>query len=117
MDRCPARLAQAAACDKGPSAARGLGTGRTRPGGRIAIVDLAPHGREELRDVHAHARLGFADEAMAHMLAEAGFAPHVPRTLDGGDLTIKVWTATRGALSARKQPMPSGSAQIPSLSL
>ena len=89
----------------------------TRPGGRIAIVDLAPHGREELRDVHAHARLGFADEAMAHMLAEAGFAAHAPCTLDGGDLTIKVWTGTRGALSARKQPMPSGSAQIPSLSL
>lgn len=93
----------------------------TRAGGRIAIVDLAPHTREELRDIHAHARLGFADEAIAHMLGEAGFAPHPPRTLNGGGLTIKVWTATRSELSAALTPpgartVPSPT-HIPSLSL
>jgi ArsR family transcriptional regulator len=32
------------------------------PGGRLLIVDFAPHEREELRDRDAHARLGFADD-------------------------------------------------------
>jgi len=35
----------------------------TRPDGRVAIVDFAAHQREELRDRHAHARLGFEDSA------------------------------------------------------
>ena len=34
------------------------------PGGRLLIVDFAPHEREELRSRDAHARLGFADEQM-----------------------------------------------------
>ena len=34
------------------------------PGGRLLIVDFAPHEREELRSRDAHARLGFADEAV-----------------------------------------------------
>ena len=38
--------------------------GCSPPGGRLLIVDFAPHEREELRDRDAHVRLGFADEAM-----------------------------------------------------
>ena len=38
-----------------------------RPGGRLLIVDFAPHEREELRDRDAHLRLGFADEAMLNI--------------------------------------------------
>ena len=34
------------------------------PGGRLLIVDFAPHEREELRSRDAHVRLGFADEAI-----------------------------------------------------
>lgn len=89
----------------------------TRAGGRIAIVDLAPHAREELRTAHAHARLGFGDEAMQHMLTDAGFRPETPRALDGGDLTIKVWTGTRSKLSAMPERPPSIPAPLPSLSL
>ncbi|MEE3156390.1 MAG: metalloregulator ArsR/SmtB family transcription factor, partial [Pseudomonadota bacterium] len=44
----------------------------TRPDGRVAIVDFAAHQREELRDRHAHARLGFEDSALAGMLDAAG---------------------------------------------
>lgn len=88
-----------------------------RGGGRIAIVDLASHGREELRDVHAHARLGFADQSMADMLIAAGFVPEMPRTLTGGDLTIKVWTGTRSRLSAPIGLTPASTPHIPSLSL
>lgn len=67
----------------------------TREGGRIAVVDLAAHEREELRERHAHARLGFADEQMETLLAEAGFAPEAPVSLPGDPLTVKIWTARR----------------------
>lgn len=76
-----------------------------RPGGRIAIVDFAAHQREELRDRHAHVRLGFTDPAVATLLAEAGFAPARPIGLGEGELVVKIWLGTRlGAPgSARKK--------------
>ena len=42
-----------------------------REGGRIAIVDLAAHDREDLRRTHAHARLGFDDAQIEAMLRES----------------------------------------------
>ncbi|MCB1422051.1 MAG: metalloregulator ArsR/SmtB family transcription factor [Nitratireductor sp.] len=49
------------------SAARGL-----KPGGRLLIVDFAPHDLEFLREKHAHIRLGFAAEQMNAWLEGAG---------------------------------------------
>ncbi len=66
-----------------------------RAGGRIAIVDLAAHEREELRERHAHARLGFTDEQMLEWLTTCGFAPQLPVTLPGHGLTTKIWVASR----------------------
>lgn len=66
-----------------------------RAGGTIAVVDFAAHDREELRERHAHARLGFTDEAMLTLLAEAGFAAATPLALAGKPLTVKIWTGTR----------------------
>lgn len=66
-----------------------------RPGGRVAIVDLAAHEREELRDRHAHARLGFTDEQLLDWLTASGFAPTAPLTLPGAGLTTKIWVARR----------------------
>lgn len=71
-----------------------------RKGGRIAIVDFAAHQREELRDRHQHARLGFSDRQMAELLRDAGFAASTPIALEGGDLTVKIWLGTRRAGSA-----------------
>jgi ubiquinone/menaquinone biosynthesis C-methylase UbiE/DNA-binding transcriptional ArsR family regulator len=68
----------------------------TRPSGRIAVVDFAAHGHEELRERHAHARLGFSDEQMLALLSGAGYAPAPPIAIPGQPLTVKIWTAVRG---------------------
>lgn len=77
----------------------------TKPGGRIAIVDFAAHQREDLRDRHQHARLGFADDQMRGLLDSAGFEPSAPAALDGGELVVKIWIAERQETQAPK-PIP-----------
>lgn len=67
------------------------------PSGRLLIVDFAPHGREELRDRDAHARLGFSDEQMASWLGAAGLDCDRVEDLKGGTLTVKLWRARRRA--------------------
>ncbi|HEX4693216.1 metalloregulator ArsR/SmtB family transcription factor [Sphingomonas sp.] len=71
-------------------AARVLG-----PGGRLLIADFAPHGREELRTRDAHARLGFSDEQMLGWFDAAGLIPARIETLEGGELTVKLWLARK----------------------
>ena len=61
------------------------------PGGRLLIVDFAPHEREELRSRDAHVRLGFADEAILKYLEEAGLEGRVVEHLEGGELTVTIW--------------------------
>ena len=61
------------------------------PGGRLLIVDFAPHEREELRASDAHARLGFADEAVLKYMEEAGLQGRVVEHLEGGPLTVTLW--------------------------
>jgi ArsR family transcriptional regulator len=65
------------------------------PGGRLVIVDFAPHDREELRNAGAHIRLGFADEAMLKHLEEAGLDGRVVEHLGGGELTVTLWLGER----------------------
>jgi ArsR family transcriptional regulator len=65
------------------------------PGGRLLIVDFAPHELEELRSRDAHARLGFSDEAMLKYLDEAGLDGRVVERLEGGELTVTIWAGTR----------------------
>ncbi len=75
------------------------------PGGRLLIVDFAPHGLEYLRQAHQHRRLGFSDEEISRWVEQAGLAPDPPLALApaGADgLTVKVWRAERlrGAAAA-----------------
>ena len=74
------------------------------PGARLAVVDFAAHDREELRERHAHARLGFSDEQMRDLMAEAGFAAGPPVTLPGAPLTVKIWTGCRTAAAIAPHP-------------
>lgn len=66
------------------------------PGGRLLIVDFAPHDREELRSRDAHARLGFADDVMLKYLEGAGLDAQVVEHLEGGELTVTIWAGERG---------------------
>lgn len=62
-----------------------------RSGGRLLVVDFAPHEREELRTRDAHARLGFSDEAMLRYMDKAGLSGCVVEHLEGGELTVTIW--------------------------
>ena len=68
-----------------------------KPGGRLLIVDFAPHGHEELRSQDAHARLGFSDDQMAQWYHGAGLHMSEVRELAGRELTVKLWLGTRNA--------------------
>ena len=71
-----------------------------RPGGRVVVVDLAAHEHEELRERHAHERLGFADEQMLDWLTQNDLVPAATETLPGNGLTIKLWIAQRTSRKA-----------------
>jgi len=73
-------------------------------GGRLVIVDFAPHKLEFLREQHRHRRLGFSDGEMGRWLKDAGLdevraAALPPERPDG--LTVKIWTAERGRKAQR----------------
>ena len=77
-------------------AARVLGDG-----GRLLIADFASHDREELRTRDAHTRLGFSDEQMLGWFDAAGLAPVQVETLEGGELTVKLWLARKHGAAAK----------------
>tara|TARA_R110001606_G_scaffold127923_1_gene262329 strand:- start:482 stop:1444 length:963 start_codon:yes stop_codon:yes gene_type:complete len=66
-----------------------------KPAGIVLIADFASHDREDLRTEHAHARLGFSDDSMKHWLAASQLDLVQTRTLDGGELTVKIWVAKK----------------------
>jgi ubiquinone/menaquinone biosynthesis C-methylase UbiE len=44
-----------------------------KPGGRLILVDMLPHDRENYRQQMGHVWLGFAEENTGRMLSESGF--------------------------------------------
>jgi ArsR family transcriptional regulator len=71
------------------------------PGGRLLIVDFAPHELEYLREQFAHERLGFAGPLIEQWLADCDLQVMGRRDLaPGGEsgaakLTVSVWLAGR----------------------
>jgi ArsR family transcriptional regulator len=80
------------------------------PGGRLLIVDFAPHELEFMRESFAHERLGLAAETVKEWLAECGLHEVATRQLKPGTgseastqkLTVTLWLATRPGAPARQ---------------
>jgi len=66
-----------------------------RPGGRMLIVDFAPHDLEFLREAHAHRRLGFAGEQVRQWIEACGLALERASDLPGprNKLKVTMWLA------------------------
>jgi ubiquinone/menaquinone biosynthesis C-methylase UbiE/DNA-binding transcriptional ArsR family regulator len=67
-----------------------------RPGGRLLVIDFAPHDLEFLRDEHAHRRLGFAAETVTQWLEAAGLDIVRQETLPPGPegkIAVSLWLA------------------------
>lgn len=64
-----------------------------KPGGRLIVVDFAPHDLETLRTDHAHRRLGFSEEDMVGWFGNAHLKSGVTRHLSGDPLTVSIWQA------------------------
>jgi ubiquinone/menaquinone biosynthesis C-methylase UbiE/DNA-binding transcriptional ArsR family regulator len=67
-----------------------------RPGGRLLVVDFAPHDLEFLREEQAHRRLGFAADTVSQWMTTAGLDVVTHRTLapDGdGMIAVSLWLA------------------------
>ncbi len=67
-----------------------------RPGGRLLIVDFAPHEMEFLREKHAHRRLGFGHEPMRQWIEAPGLRLETVRDLAAPGaaarkLTVTLW--------------------------
>ena len=87
--------------DPGPTVAEAAGA--LSPGGRLLVVDFAPHGLEFLRHDQAHRRLGFSHAQMEGWIGNAGLETETVQDLtpaaQSGGLTVTIWTARdrRGA--------------------
>jgi ArsR family transcriptional regulator len=90
-----------------------------RPGGRLVVVDFAPHDLEFLRAEHKHRRLGFVDSEVAGWLRAAGLEPAPPVALPGGALTVVLWAADRAParLPGSDLDQPEQGAKEPALGL
>ena len=88
-----------------PTAAVAEAARLTAPGGKLLIVDFAPHEHEFLRTEHRHRRLGFSDDEMSRWLHGAGLGRIEITTLPpatGDGMTVKIWSALRDTETLRR---------------
>jgi SAM-dependent methyltransferase len=74
-----------------------------RPDGRLILIDLAQHSRDDLLTKLAHRWPGFTDDEMRGLLADAGLLQGEPVAIEG-PLAIRLWPATRVADAPVAQP-------------
>jgi ArsR family transcriptional regulator len=77
------------------------------PGGKLLVVDFAPHELEFLREQSAHRRLGFAKDQLGRLFEGVGLKLERFRELapqpSGGKLTVSLWLAQKPAASGKKK--------------
>lgn len=69
-----------------------------RPGGRLLVVDFAPHEQEFLREQFAHRRLGYAPETVTQWMIASGLEPVMHKSLkpepgSEGKIAVSLWLA------------------------
>lgn len=66
-----------------------------KPGGTLLIADFAPHAFEELRQVHAHRRLGFPDHEVTQWCEQFGLVvdavKHIAPEAGQSGLAVTLW--------------------------
>jgi SAM-dependent methyltransferase len=77
------------------------------PGGRLLIVDFAPHELEFLREEFAHERLGFSKAQMRQWIEDCGLDVLESRELPppgaaSDQLTVFIWLGGRALAAAAK---------------
>jgi ArsR family transcriptional regulator len=78
-----------------------------RPGGRLLVMDMQPHEREDYRQTMGHVWLGFSDRQMGRLMGAAGFdrvrshaLPEDPDASGPGLLATVGWRRTDAAARA-----------------
>ncbi len=81
-----------------------------RPGGRLLVVDFAPHEQEFLREQFAHRRLGFAPETVTQWMTASGLDPVMHRSLipepgSESKIAVSLWLArdARAVVATRQR--------------
>jgi ubiquinone/menaquinone biosynthesis C-methylase UbiE len=81
-----------------------------RPGGRLLVVDFAPHELEFLREEHAHRRLGFAPDTVTQWMSAAGLEevhhrslPPEPHT--DGKIAVSLWLGHDPRMAVAERPV------------
>jgi len=90
-----------------PAAAIAEAARLLKPGGKLLVVDFAPHELEFLREQCAHRRLGFARDQLGRWLEGAGlkldrFRELAPSPAQG-KLTVSLWLGLKPAPVAKKK--------------
>jgi SAM-dependent methyltransferase len=79
------------------------------PGGKLLVVDFAPHELEFLREQSAHRRLGFARDQLGRMLGSAGLKVERFRELSPhpaeGKLTVSLWLGLKPTAAGKKRKL------------
>jgi ubiquinone/menaquinone biosynthesis C-methylase UbiE len=88
-----------------------------RPGGRLLVVDFAPHGLEFLRERHAHHRLGFSRQVMGQWLEATGLAVEkavdlAPPSGAADALTVTLWLAKDRRIAIAGEATPVGTREV-----
>lgn len=90
-----------------PAAALAEAARTLRPGGKLVVVDFAPHELEFLREQSAHRRLGFARDQLGRWLESAGLKLERFRDLSpdpgAGKLTVSLWLGAKPAAAGKKR--------------
>jgi len=77
------------------------------PGGKLLVVDFAPHELEFLREQSAHRRLGFSRDQLGRMLQGTGLKLERFRELSpgpsDGKLTVSLWLGLKPVMAGKKR--------------